>query len=493
VNAEVIDINAARSGRDEDVSARPPPHDLEAEATTLSDLLIHGTEALGRVKDFLRAEHYYLGRNSYVYASILAVAEAGSPVDVTTVGSHLRQVGRIEQVGGLAYLTEIMQGTAAVQNIVTHARIIHDRWRDRQIIATAQRIASRGYLGVEDTQAYADDAVRSLASVARMSVVKAVESNVDTIKRILAAAQARAESKTKVPLGIPTGLSAYDDEWGGLHGSEVTTVVARPGVGKTSLALQLLATIATSGIGVHMFSQDSPRDDVVTDLISHVAKVDSKRFRKGELTGPEWNRIAEAASTVGTWSFTIDDSRKIHVGQIRARALAAADDAMRKDRRPLGLVIVDYIQQLVAPPGMERARKHEYIGHAASEIKTLARNLRIPVLVLAQQKRDYQNKAVWEAADCSEIEKEADNLFFMARPSDDKRRLRCFKVRRGARREIALAFDGPSRTFSDAALEADSRRYVDKRAETPASRSAGSDDLPEPPSGFFDDMVGGGA
>ena len=441
--------------------ASVPPFDAIAEATVLADILLGGSEHFGRVRDFLRAEHFYSEAHRQIFAAMSIAAESSEPIDTTTVLTRLKQAGRVEQVGGSAYIVELLNSTAAVNNVVPHARIVHDRWRERQAIATAQRIAAQGYLGVTDTQAYLDGAVRSLGSIARASVVAKGESNVEAIKRILRAASERSEAKTKVPLGIATGLAEYDDEWGGLHGGEVTTFVARPKVGKTSLALQLLATVTRQRLGVLMFSQDSPRDDLLTDLLSHEAKVDSKAFRKGDLSVAEWERITSAASALGTRTFWIDDTRSIHVGQVRARALATADDALRQERVPLGLIIVDYIQQLAAAPGFEHRKKHEYIGHAANEIKTLARTLKIPIVVLAQQKRDDRGEPVYEAADCSEIEKECDNLFFIEKTSPRTRKLRCALVRRGAQRSIDLSFDGPSRTFSEAKLEADSRRFVD--------------------------------
>lgn len=467
--AEVIDLEGARAGRTA-AEDRLPPHDLDAEATTLSDLLLGGLEHWGRVKDFLRPEHMYSEAHRWVLTSIAAVAEAGSPIDITTVATHLKVTDRIGQVGGIAYLNDLVAASPAVANVVPHARIIHDRWRERQTIAAAQRIAGRGYLGVEDTQAYIDEAVRTLGTIARESVTTRAESNVDAIKRILASIAERSAAKTKVPLGISTGLQGYDEEWGGLHAGEVTTVVARPKVGKTSFGVQLLAHVTSQKLGVLMFSQDSPRDDMMSDLISHVAKVDSKAMRKGELDVADWRRVTEAASELGSRTFWIDDSRRIHVGQVRARALATADEWLKSSRVPLGLIIVDYIQQLAPAPGQDGKRKHEYIGHAANEIKTLARAMRVPIVVMAQQKRDYQSRPVWEASDCSEIEKECDNLFFLVKRSDTARQLRCQLVRRGVVRSLDLAFDGPSRTFSDAKFEATSRQWAK-----------------EPPPGYFDD------
>lgn len=478
--AEVIDFQEARDERaaSSPSDGRLPPHDLEAEASVLAAIILGGLEYLARVRDFLRPEHFFLEMHRQLYIACLDLATAGSPIDTTTLSSRLRQQDRLAQVGGMPAITELLNATPQPANIVPHARIVHDRWRERQLAWTAQRIAARAYLGIEDTQEYCDSAVRSLSSIARMSITARAESNVDAIKRILDTIATRSQSTTKVPLGISTGLEAYDDEWGGLHGGEVTTIVARPKVGKTSLAIQMLATVTAQKLGVLMFSQDSSRDDLHVDLLSHVGKIDSKSLLRairgqGKLTDDEWSRLATASSELGTRTFWIDDSRKIHVGQVRARALATADEWLKTQRVPLGLVIVDYIQQLAPAPSFEGKRKHEYIGHAASEIKTLARAMKVPILVMAQQKRDAQGKAVWEASDCSEIEKECDNLFFIQKLGEDRRRLRCSMTRRGARRDIDLAFEGASRTFSDAKFEAASRQYA----------RAGN----APPPGFYDD------
>lgn len=492
MGAEVIDIEDARAAQQQEhAESRLPPHDVIAEDTTIADLVLGGTSHLALVKDFLRPSHFFSEANRQLYDAILAVDADGTPVDVTTVLSKLKQRERLAQVGGAAEVTTKLNTISPVANVVPHARIIHDRWRERQTIHAAQRVAERGYLGVEDTQAYVDEAVRSLAEIARAGVTHRVESNVDAIKRILQAISDRSAAKTKVPLGIATGIGAYDEEWGGLHAGEVTTIVARPGAGKTSISIQMLAHVTGQGLGVLLFSQDSPRDDLLTDLISHVARVDSRRFRKGELDPAEWGRVSTAASDIGKRKFWIDDSRKIHVGQVRARALTIADDAMRKDRVPLGLVIVDYIQQLAPAPEMLGRKKHEYLGHAANEVKTLARSLKVPVLEMAQQKRDYNGKPVFEASDCSEIEKECDNLFFLERTGPATRRLRCEKVRRGARLNLELAFDGPSRTFSDARLEPESRKYVDRGARGATSPAAAAASEGESVWGDDDGSLGG--
>jgi replicative DNA helicase len=468
---------------------RTPPMDLHAEATVLSDIVLGGREHFDQVKDFLRPEHFYGGAHRLVFQAMCDEAAAGNALDAAIVLSRLKQQGRIEQLpdGAMFLRLHIVDVTPAVANVVPHARIIHDRWRERQAVHTCMRIAEQGYLGVEDTQNYLDEATRSLAGIARLSVTGRIESNVETVKRLLAVATERSQAKTKVPLGIATGLPTYDEEWGGLHGGEVTAIVARPGAGKTSIGVQLLSTVSRTGIGVLMFSQDSPRDDLMQDLLSHEAKVDSKRLRNGTLSIEDWRRVADVATTIGKRTFWIDDTRAIHVGQVRSRALAYADEAMKKERRPLGLVIVDYIQQLKPTPERPNVKKHEWIGHAANEIKTLARAMKVPIVVLAQQKRPYNGKQVWEASDCSEIEKEADNLFFIEKTSETTRRLRCDKVRRGSVRTIDLAFDRPSRTFTEAKLEAASRQYVDRGRMSAAAASAESDDMPEPPPGFFDD------
>lgn len=497
--ANVIDIDQARAERVGPAAfERTPPHDLDAEAAVISAIMLaSGTNdgGLALVADWLRPEHFYSEAHGRMYEAALALREAKEPVDVVTMGAWLKKHDRIAQVGGMSYMTELLNAAPAVANIVPYARTIHDRWRERQLIETTARISARGYLGIEDTQAYCDNAVRSLSEIARMSVVRRTESNVDALLRIVKAISERSSAATKVPLGLPTGIAAYDEEWGGLHGGEVTTIVARPKVGKTSLALQLLWAVASTGAGVLMFSQDSPRDDLLQDLLSHVAKVDSKRLRKGEISEGEWRRVMDASSEIGKRQFMVDDERGIHVGTVKSRAIATADEWLKKDRRPLGLVIVDYIQQLGAPPGKERAKKHEYIGSAARDLKTHARLMGVPFIVLAQQKRDENGKPVWQASDSSEIEKECDNLFFIEKLSDTARRLRCELVRRGARRSIDLHFDGPSRTFSDAKHEPESRKFVDRSTRapkvTPAAASAPVDDderpLPEPPPGLWDD------
>jgi len=456
--ADVIPI------RPDDAAAqeRLPPNNIDAEATVLGEIILGGRAQFDRVKDFLLPEHFFSEAHRRIFEAMVGISETSDPIDMTQLLVRLKQTDRISQVGGAAYVTEMLNAVPAVIDIVPHARAVYDRWRERQAIAACQRIAAQGYIGVTDSQEYLDSATRSLSAIAMASISARLESNTEAIQRTLKRAADRSTAATKIPLGLATGIASFDDEWGGLHGTDLSVFLAKKGTGKTSLALQLLNSVTKQKVAVLMFSSDSTHGQLIDQLISHEAKVDSRRLAKGTLAAEEWRRLAAAGSDLGTRTYFLDDARSLHIGQVRARALATADECLRRLRVPLGLVIFDYYQQLKNHSGNAYAKKVDWLNHAAEQLKSLALAMKIPVVVLAQQKPDDRGEPVYAAKECAKIEDEADNLYVIEKIDRDRRRLRPLKVRRGDDPILELAFDGPSRTFSDAKLEAASRDYVDQ-------------------------------
>lgn len=450
-----------------------PPHDLDAEAAVLSALMLDAAHQLPRVRDFLRREMFYSEAHGRIYEAMYEIARADptAPIDVAIVGTWLKKNDRIAQVGGMSYLTDLLGAAPAVANVVAYARAVHDRYRERRAIWTCQKIAARGYLGVPDTQAYLDRASRAIAEIAQASIDAEVESNATTLSSILADASSRATAQREggaIPLDYPTGIPCVDAEWGGLHDTDLSTIIARPGAGKTTIALQIAIRTARTGVAVDLFCQDMDQRDLLTRALGHIAVVDWQRIKHGNLRPEEWPRVAEASDELARLPLRIERMRGMHVEAIRARVVAHGERLARR-KIALKVVIVDYLQQLRPAPHLAHAKKHEYLEHALVELKTLADAARISILGLAQQKRPDRGKEQLLASDCSQIEKEPDNVWFLLKKGERSRRLHAEKVRRGREKHLDLSFDPAAGIFGDARLEAASRAHVDQT----------------PPPGFF--------
>jgi replicative DNA helicase len=222
-------------------------------------------------------------------------------------------------------------------------------------------------------------------------------------------------------MGIPYGLRDLDALTLGLHGAQLTVVAALPGRGKTTLGLQVAAHVAASGFEVMFFSLEQSRDELLKKRMSAQARVDGHRLRKGELSTAEWARLVTAADTLGPLTIRIDDTPGLDIGQIRTRAMSHRDRTLAAHKRPLGLIVIDYIQKLAPLPELTRSKKHEQIAASSDQAKKLSIEMKVPVLVLAQQRPAEIDKFTKVRprpagiADCNQVERDADNLYYLHR------------------------------------------------------------------------------
>jgi len=440
-----------------------PPHDDAAERAVLSTVLLDPL-GLARVEDLLRVEMFFSEANARVFEAALEVRSTGQAVDPTTVRARLRSTKRLAQVGGDDALAEFMAGAQVFANVRSHAEVIHERWRTRQAILAAQRIAAHGYAGTGDVQRLLDDGARAFVDLARKMPGRRVESNIDTLKRLVREMGSPATGSSR-KRGIPTGIRPYDEATLGLHAGQKTTVVALPRVGKTAFGLQVAMNVAQQGIGVVFFSTELTRDELAERQLAYLSGVDYQRIRKARqeplLTPREWERLTQGvASLFGETKYrlTVYDDPAITVEEIAARVTTDAERFVTEHGVPLGLVVVDYVQRLKPSPQFDRgdrAKKHEYVAHATTGLKQLAQRLMIPVIELAQQKNIRSEKrrpALGDAAECMQIEREADNVVYLHRPNDRDGSLvqaLLVKQRAGLETELDLRFDGGQSRFEE--------------------------------------------
>lgn len=443
-----------------------PPHDLDAEAAVLSAVLLD-TSALSRIEDFLRPEQFYSEAHRRIYEAACGVKAAGAAVDVTTVGAWLKEHGRIGQIGGAAYLSEILDSTPAPANVRDHATIVFERWRVRTAIQTCDRASAYGY-GVADAQAYIDSVATRLLELSRMQPGAKAESNFEVLARLIRQIRdgMSDDAGDRDKRGIQTGIKGFDDLTLGLFAGHKTTIVAPPRVGKTALALQIAINVVKQGIAVGFWSTEMDREEMGIRQISHLARVDSMRiaqsFQRPTLSADEWNRITVALSKWKDFepSLHIFDDQSPTVDDICAQAKALAERSVATDGKPLGLIVVDYVQRLPAAASVKREGPYAQHKYATEKLKWLARELRVPVLELAQSKNSEVDKGkgarprpkLGDAAECYQIERSADRVIHLWRPreTDGSKVTAVFvKVRGGKEGEVELDFKGEFSRFEE--------------------------------------------
>ena len=419
-----------------DPSGRTPPHDLDAEAAVLSACMLD-PYAMARIVEFLRPDHFYAEAHRRIYEACCELHAARQPIDIVQVATWLKNRERLAQVGGNAYLTEILNAAPAVVNVAAYARTVLDKARVRSMISTCQTIAAQGYLDYGDAQDFLDGAGESVDAVRRQGVTAPVERNLDSLMRVvksIAETNERVQSGQRVRgvTGIPTGLSRYDRLTAGLHAAKLHLVAARPGIGKTALGLQLASNACAVGIGAGVISMEMTRDELLTRLISAHAGVDGMDLVSGSMGFDAWARVQEAATSLSKLPLQIDDTPSLNIRQVRARANRMIEDSAKLGA-PLGLLVVDYVQWIASTPEAAKMQRREQLAEITQGLKVWAKETRIPVVALAQLNRDVDKRTgevrfprLSDLADSSSLEKDADQVIFLHRAAkvvDDKEEL----------------------------------------------------------------------
>jgi replicative DNA helicase len=450
VAAEVEAVENVRASRGQVVELQPaggrvPPHDLDAEAAVLSAVMLD-VFALDRVLEFLKPEHFYSEAHRRIFEAAVDLRASGKPVDVVQIGTWLKDRGRIAQIGGMGYLTEVLNAAPAVANVAAYGRTIREKSRIRQLIATCQRVSAEGYLDYGEAQTFIDSAEQAVYDIARTPETSSVEKLIDVMKKAfkqMQDANARGDRIT----GMATGFTKYDGLTAGLHQGDLTIVAARPGMGKTSFVLNVAANVAQPrgrelvsdpsqkweepGNGVVIFSLEMPREQLANRMICSEARVDVSKVRKGMLSPGDWSKLTQAAAYLGSLPIWIDDSPALSILELRAkvRRLQAEYDRASSglgpggEERPgkkIGLVVVDYLQLM---------RGHEYVNSREQEIseisrglKGLAKELHLSVVALSQLNRAVETRTekhkrpqLSDLRESGAIEQDADNICFIYR------------------------------------------------------------------------------
>jgi replicative DNA helicase len=440
-------LSTERSRRHELPELRPspgrvPPHDLDAEAAVLSAVLL-SAEAFDQVCDVLRSEHFYSDANRRIYEAIVELHSASRSVDVVTVASFLRDRERLQQVGGTPYHAQLTDAIPAVAHVEAHAKVVAEKWRVRQLIATCQRFAAQGYGDCGEVQNFIDEAEQAVFDIARIpesTAVRPVREAIHGAFSILAEAAKRGEGIT----GVPTGFDKLDRKCAGLHKGDLYIVAGRPGMGKTAFVLNMAVNVASPrrvkaadsndllgggdveqpGWGVGVFSLEMPREQLASRLLGGEARVDISRLRSGNIRQDDWIKLTEAAARVERLPIWLDDTPALGLLDLRAKIRRLKADIERKSEdaptaQGLGLVIIDYLQLM---QGRRDANSREQeISELSRGLKQLAKEMSIPVLALSQLNRSVETRSndkrpqLSDLRESGAIEQDADAIFFIYR------------------------------------------------------------------------------
>jgi len=430
------------------VEAGVPPHDIEAERSVLGALLM-SPEAIVKVVEFLNPKHFYRTAHSQIYEAIRSLYDKREPTDLITVPDELRRMKALDNVGGVSYLTELVEVVPTAANVEHYARIIRDHAVRRGLLNAASEMGGLAHSG-DDVDEILDRAEQMLFSISQDKS----HQDLVALSDVLEVTFERLDelSKTRGALrGVPTGFKTIDRMLSGLRKEDLVILAARPSVGKSSLAINMAHHAATvHDKGVLFFSLEMGRESVADRMISAHGDIDNWRIATGNLEADDFEKYAAASGELAEAPFYIDDTPGIGVMEMRTKARRLM---MEKD---ISLIIVDYLQ-LVRGRNLE-SRVQE-VSEISQALKNLARELKVPVLAVSQLSRAVEQRGgdkrpqLSDLRDSGSIEQDADVVMFLYRPDEEDREnytLIISKHRNGPTGEIPLYFRGDRTRFFEA-------------------------------------------
>ena len=397
---------------------RVPPHNLEAERSVLGAILLQN-DIIFRVTEVgLEARDFYRPAHQQIYEIIQLIAARAEPVDLVTLTSALRDRGWYDSVGGGGALTSLFEDTFALSNVAHYARIVREKAIQRRVIEVTTEISSRAFDGVEDTDAFLDDAERLMLGVADEQGSKTFSSMQEILVQNMHTIEEMAQRKTDV-VGLATGFTDFDKLTSGLRPGQLIILAARPAMGKTSMFLSMIQTISAGGSKSvsALFSLEMSREELGFRMLSGMARIDAKRLKIGRLLDRDWPRLASAADLLSKAKIFIDDSGDLTVMDIRSRCRRLLTSEKRLD-----LIVVDYLQLMKGSKAASKgdgSRERE-ISEISRNLKNLAKELKVPIIALSQLNRGVESRPnkrpmLSDLRESGAIEQDADMVCFIYR------------------------------------------------------------------------------
>ncbi len=385
------------------------PHSLEAEQAVLGAILME-SDCINRVADVLRPEHFYLAEHRAIYGIMLEKMISSQTIDFVTVLEGLKNESYFSGEEGKNYLLKLAQIVPSISNIENYARIVREKFDVRSLIRVSREIMSDAMDPSSESAMLIDSAEQKIYEIRQdrqqgglLPIKDVIASNYELYSKL-------TSDERHLYVGIPSGISALDEITTGLNRSDLIIVGTRPGMGKTSFALNLARNVAVQqNRCVAVFNLEMSREQMVNRFLSAEARVSSKKLRTGNLTPDEWSRMAYASSTLCKAPIYLDDTASITVPEMKARL---------RRLKNLGFVVIDYLQL------MHSAKKTDNRVQEVSEItrslKIMAKELNVPVLVCAQlarttEKQSNHRPALSDLRESGSIEQDADQVLFLYR------------------------------------------------------------------------------
>lgn len=394
-------------------SERVPPQNLEAEQSVLGAMLID-REAVVVVSNLLRAEDFYADKHSQLFDAMITIFNRGEPVDLITLQDELRKRGHLDNIGGLAYLTSLINTVPTTANVQQYALIVEQKAILRRLQTAARRVVEECYV-TEDYDSTLVEAEKAIFAVTQKRSAKGYIHIKDALVSAYGHLEFLYTSKGKTT-GVTSGFRDLDQMTSGFQPSDMIIVAARPSVGKTAFTLNVARNAAIiGGAKVCFFSLEMSAEQLALRLLAAEAGVDGHRLRTGQLQDQDWQRLGTALARLADSQIYIDDTPNCPLMEVRSKCRRIQQE------HGLDLVIIDYLQLMSLParPGQVSNRQQE-ISEISRSLKTLARELKVPLIALSQLSRSVEQRQdkrpmLSDLRESGAIEQDADMVAFLYR------------------------------------------------------------------------------
>ncbi len=355
------------------------PQSLQAEQAVIGSMLIDPACVPEVLKD-ARAEHFYNRINRDIFETIYAMFNYGQTIDAVTVQEQMRQRGVFREDSTKAYLKELMDNTPTTANVSKYVVIIRDKALQRDLGKVAGDITQMVSEGLGSADDMLESAERNIYALRRDRAIGGLKPISEVVSEVYDSLNQMAQEGERLP-GVPTGLIDLDNRLLGLNKGELVLIASRPGMGKTSIAMNIVVNVAkATGKTVAVFSLEMSRSQLVSRVLSGEALIDNKKILKGSLSAEEWRRFGAAAATIGPLNILIDDNPTLSVADMNAQCRRVKN---------LGLVVIDYLQLMSSAGGKQSSgeSRQQIVADMTRMLKIMAKELEVPVLCLSQLSR----------------------------------------------------------------------------------------------------------
>jgi len=419
------------------------PSNVEAERSILGAILLDNT-VCNQAIEFLKRDDFFLDSHRRIFDKMVALSERLSSIDMVTLSDELRRAAEFEQIGGATYIASLIDGVPRTDNIEHYARIVKKKSMLRKLITASNQIIARAFDEEDDADIIIDQAEQAIFQIAEDKVRQGFQYIGTVAQKRLEQIEQMAD-RPEMITGVPTGFVDFDHLTSGLQRQDLIIIAARPSMGKTALALNMAQYAARNGSVVGIFSLEMSAEQLASRLLCSEARVDAHRLRTGFLNREEWARLGDALRRLCETKVYIDDTPGAGVLEMRAKARRL------KAEHGLDLLVVDYLQ-LMSGRGRIESRQQE-VSQISRDLKTLAKELDIPVLALSQLSRAPETRSehkpqLSDLRESGAIEQDADVVCVIFREevyneTDENRgraELLIAKQRNGPTGKVELAF-----------------------------------------------------